>query len=93
MVNRKCLKQALYAGAITGGLMLLDQICGNQSLTEMYNVLQHAAPNGDPIGSTISLFADNADRLSLIGWGALGAGAATAYKGIEGIVRKEKPKE
>lgn len=95
-MNRKALKSAYYAGLATFGLGLADCIFGNGSLGEMYKVLATAAPNGDPIGSTMSLFADNAFRLSPLGWGAVGAGAAAAYKGLEGVLtgqKKEKKEE
>lgn len=89
-------KTAIYAGLITAGCALLDSMFGNSSLSEICNLLYHAPPNGTPVIGTLSLLADNADRLSLFAAGAMGAGAYTAYKGIEAIVtdkKKEAKKE
>jgi len=96
-MNKGILKGLVYGSLITGGLALLDQICGNSSLSEMYNLVAHAAPNGSPISSTISLVADNFNRLSLPGAMAVGAGVATlgvsTYRGLENLVSDPKEKK
>lgn len=91
-------KNALATAGITLALAGADYAWGNRSLGEMYDLNDHAPPNGSPVTAFVSRNYDNADRLSIFGWGALltppaaAAGGIIAYAGRKSE-ESEKKKE